>query len=46
LSGPSLASCYNLSTVEQNRVEQVIGQLSNVLIQRLNDCLKVALGLP
>jgi mRNA interferase MazF len=46
LSGPSLASCYNLFTVEQARIEQVIGHLSDVLKQKLNDCLKAALELP
>jgi mRNA-degrading endonuclease toxin of MazEF toxin-antitoxin module len=46
LSGASLASCYNLFTVEQNRIEQVIGHLSDVLKNRLNNCLKAALDLP
>ena len=43
LSGPSLVSCNNLFTIEQNRVVQTIGHLSDVLKQRLNDCLKAAL---
>lgn len=46
LSGPSLASCYNLFTVEQDRVEQVIGSLSDVLKHQLNSCLKAALEIP
>lgn len=46
LTGPSLASCYNLFTIEQNRIEQVIGHLSDVLKQQLNHCLKAALELP
>jgi mRNA-degrading endonuclease toxin of MazEF toxin-antitoxin module len=46
LSGPSLASCYNLFTIEQNRIEQVIGHLSDVLKSRLNNCPKAALELP
>lgn len=46
LSGPSLASCNNLFTIEQDRIEQVIGHLTDQLIQRLNDCLKSALDLP
>ncbi len=46
LSGLSLVSCYNLFTVEQARIEQVIGRLSDVLIQRLNKCLRAALELP
>ncbi len=46
LNGPSLASCYNLFTVDQDRIEQVIGHLSDVLKQRLNDCLRTALDIP
>jgi mRNA-degrading endonuclease toxin of MazEF toxin-antitoxin module len=46
LNGPSLASCYNLFTVEQDRIEQVIGHLSDILKQQLNDCLKAARGIP
>ena len=46
LSFPSLVSCNNLLTVDQNRIRQVIGHLSDVLKQRLNDCLKAALDLP
>jgi mRNA-degrading endonuclease toxin of MazEF toxin-antitoxin module len=46
LTGPSLASCCNLFTVEQDRIEQVIGHLSDVLKRALNDCLRAALELP
>ena len=46
LAGPSLIKCYNLATVRQRRVVHVIGQLSNVLILRVNDALKAALQLP
>jgi mRNA-degrading endonuclease toxin of MazEF toxin-antitoxin module len=46
LTGPSLVKCYNLATVRQRRVLQVIGRLSDTLKQRLNACLKVALDLP
>ncbi len=46
LSFPSLASCNNLFTVEQDSIQQVIGHLSDALKQRLNDCLKAALELP
>jgi mRNA-degrading endonuclease toxin of MazEF toxin-antitoxin module len=46
LNGPSLASCYNLFTVEQDRIEQVIGHLSDIFKQQMNDCLKAALGIP
>ena len=45
LTGQSLASCNNLFTVEQARIEQVIGHLSDVLKQKLDDCLKAALGI-
>lgn len=39
----SLASCNNLGTIEQTKVLQVVGHLSDVLKQQLNDCLKAAL---
>jgi mRNA interferase MazF len=45
LGFPSLISCYNLFTVEQVAIMQTIGQLSSVLKQKLNDCLKAALEL-
>jgi mRNA interferase MazF len=45
LTGPSLASCTNLFTIEQDHVEQVIGHLPDLLKQQLNDCLKAALEL-
>jgi mRNA interferase MazF len=43
IHGPSVASCNNLFTVEQTKIRQVVGHLSDVLKQRLNDCLKAAL---
>jgi mRNA interferase MazF len=46
LSFPSLISCNNLFTVEQSSILQGIGHLSAVSEQRLDDCLKAALGLP
>jgi mRNA interferase MazF len=46
LSFPSLVSCNNLFTIEQNSIIQVIGHLSSPLQQKLNDCLKAALELP
>ena len=46
LSFPSLVSCYNLFTVEQASILQVIGHLSDALKVRLADCLKTALELP
>jgi mRNA interferase MazF len=46
LSFPSLVSCNNLFTIEQDSIIRVIGHLSDVLKQKLNDCLKTALELP
>ena len=42
----SVASCTNLLTVDQGLVAQTIGHLSAGTMQRINDCLKAALGLP
>jgi mRNA interferase MazF len=46
LSFPSLVSCNNLFTVEQDSILQVIGHLSDVLKHQFGDCLKAALELP
>lgn len=46
LRNPSLVSCNNLLTAEQADIRPRLGQLSNTLIQKLNDCLKAALELP
>jgi len=46
LSGPSLVKCYNLATVRQRRVLQVIGHLSDTPMQQVNQALKAALELP
>jgi mRNA interferase MazF len=45
LSFPSLVSCNNLFTIDQDRIIRVLGNLSDVLKQQLNDCLKAALEL-
>jgi mRNA interferase MazF len=45
LQGPSLVSCNNLYTLEQNCIQKTLGHLSDVLKQKLNDCLKSALEL-
>ena len=42
----SVVSCLVLMTVYSDAVEQVLGTLSPVLKQRLDACLKAALGLP
>jgi mRNA-degrading endonuclease toxin of MazEF toxin-antitoxin module len=41
----SAAKCENIATVPQADVLQVVGHLSDVLKQKLNDCLKTALDL-
>jgi len=46
LNGPSLVKCYNLATLRQRRILQVIGHLSGVVMQKLNHALKAALELP
>jgi mRNA interferase MazF len=46
LSFPSLVSCNNLFTVEQDSIQQVVGHLSDALKRQLADCLKAALELP
>jgi mRNA-degrading endonuclease toxin of MazEF toxin-antitoxin module len=46
LAGLSLVKCYNLATVRQRRVLQVIGRLSDVIMRQVNDALKAALDLP
>jgi len=43
IHGRSIASCNNVFTIEQTRILQVIGHLSDVLKAKMNDCLKVAL---
>jgi mRNA-degrading endonuclease toxin of MazEF toxin-antitoxin module len=46
LIGPSLVKCYNLATVRQRRVIQVIGHLSDSIMLQINQALKAALDLP
>ncbi|MCI0461758.1 MAG: type II toxin-antitoxin system PemK/MazF family toxin [Gemmataceae bacterium] len=46
LTGPSLVKCGNLATVRQERVIKHMGRLSDVLMQKVNDALKAALGPP
>jgi mRNA interferase MazF len=43
---PSLVSCNNLFTVDQEDIVKALGHLSDTLIQQLNDCLKAALDIP
>ena len=42
----SVVSCLLLATVDADRVAKVLGSLSAGMQQKLNDCLKTALGLP
>ncbi len=42
---PSLVSCNNLFTVDQEDILRTLGHLSDVLAHRLDDCLKAALDL-
>jgi hypothetical protein len=42
----SAASATNLLTIEQALIRQTIGRLSPATMQRINDCIKRALGLP
>ena len=42
----SVVSCLVIATVYADAVAQVIGTLSPTMKQKLDDCLKVALGLP
>ncbi len=42
----SVASCLLLVTVYADTVSQVLGSLSSTMVQKLDECLKVALGLP
>jgi mRNA interferase MazF len=42
----SVVSCINLATIDDTLVAKRIGQLSAPLLQRLDICLKAALGLP
>ena len=44
LNGPSLVKCYNLATIRQRRVLQVIGHLSNSLMSQVKLALKAALS--
>jgi mRNA interferase MazF len=46
LNGRSLVSCNNLYTLEQDCIQKSLGHLSDVLMRKLDDCLKAALELP
>lgn len=42
----SIVSCLNLATLHEDRLDQVIGHLSDSLMANVNDCLRAALGTP
>jgi mRNA interferase MazF len=42
----SVVTCLHLVTMSEDRVGQVIGRLSASLLQKIDHCLKAALGLP
>jgi len=46
LMGNSVVSCLALATVYADAVVQKLGLLSPAMVQQLDRCLKVALGLP
>jgi mRNA-degrading endonuclease toxin of MazEF toxin-antitoxin module len=46
LSYASAVKCENLATIPQTDIDTTIGHLSDVLKQKLDDCLKAALELP
>jgi mRNA interferase MazF len=41
----SVASCVNLATITEDRVDRVIGRLSVGMMRKIDACLKAALGL-
>jgi mRNA interferase MazF len=41
----SVVSCNNLATVHEDRIDRVIGHLPDALMLRIDECLKIALGL-
>jgi mRNA interferase MazF len=46
LAQDSVVGCLFLATIAESRLSAPIGRLSVSLLQRLDQCLKVALGLP
>jgi mRNA interferase MazF len=46
LTTVSAVKCENLATVTHQDILDTVGHLSDVLVQKLNDCLKAALDLP
>jgi mRNA-degrading endonuclease toxin of MazEF toxin-antitoxin module len=46
LSQVSYATCANILTRDQTLIDQTIGYLSAVAMQKMDDCLKKVLGVP
>ena len=46
LTQNSVVGCLFLATIADSRISAPIGKLSAALLQRLDQCLKAALGLP
>lgn len=46
LAQDSVITCLHLVTMSEDRIGKVIGKLSPALRQKLDECLKAALGLP
>lgn len=46
LAQDSVVTCLHLVTMSVDRIGKVIGKLSPGLLQKLDECLKAALGLP
>ncbi len=44
LAQDSVITCLHLITMSENRLGRLIGQLSTTLVQKLDECLKAALG--
>ncbi len=42
----SVVSCYNLNTVNAQRLHKAIGKISPEMMQKIEACLKAALALP
>jgi mRNA interferase MazF len=42
----SLVSCINLATIQEDRINKIIGSLPQATMGRINECLKAALELP
>src|SRR5690606_31781340 len=42
----SVVSCVNLATIQEQRIDRVIGLLSGASMKKIDACLKAALGIP